>query len=512
MKIRHFIRVVALLTSLVLILSLCSCGKNGSTHPDLIKEWTSKENLFSFSSLPSENLHFSQSSADAVLSAVKKQQVNYEYAYLYQLEEVIRRLDFDASAEKHQYSALDADGKLNAAHLAELVTENNEIYLENNSFGHEKPEENYILEICDFIIFYVEQIYDKHPDIDWQRVYCNLGNLKILYNTGMLSYAQVSKDLVLSISKVNTGIVLNIKGEDAFSRVLIHEIMHIIQIGCQCEEIENCSRRAGMSVYWDDFSLNTGDWTWLVEGSAERMMCNLTGKDAVSYQYKMDYICSFTLSVLLRDDVQADTMETLCFYSDVDLLFDTFGCETPAQREEIIKLMITTNILQMQPTEFFEIYKEATGIDLNENEDALNNFRYSLKPSICITLAKEFYENLTLFLLENSMTANDLFFILNLFESHLNQHLRYDDESKSEINASFISGYNVMRKALFEALTIDNPQLDFEEFYQDYQIFTEDGKINADLSILPDDKRNFLLERAQWLYELNGLGISVKAQ
>lgn len=508
MKKTYIKKAVALLTLPALILSLFSCGKNNSTHPDLIKEWTPKENLFSFASLSSEKLHFSKNSADAVLAAIEEQQADYEYACLYQLDEVISRLDFDASVEKHQYSALDADGKLNYAHLAELVTENNKMYLENKSFGYEKVEENYISEICDFIIFYIEQIYDEYPDIDWQRVYCNLGNLKILYNTGMLSYAQVSKDLVLSISKVNTGIVLNIKGEDAFSRVLIHEIMHIIQIGCQCEEIENCSRRAGISVYWNDFSLNTSDWTWLVEGSAERMMCKLTGKDAVSYQYKMDYICSFTLSVLLRDNVRADTMETLCFYSDADLLFDAFGCETPAQREEIIKLMITTNILQMQPTEFFEVYKKATGIDLNENEDALNNFSYSLKPSICITLAKEFYENLTLFLSENSMTANDLFFMLNLFESHLNQHLKYNDESKAEIN----DAYNVMRKALFEALASDNPQLDFEEFYQDYRIFTEDGKINAELSILPDDKRNFLLERVQWLYELNGLGIPVKAQ
>lgn len=99
----------------------------------------------------------------------------------------------------------------------------------------------------------------------------------------MLSYAEVSKDMVLSISKNNTEIVLNMKDENGLRNVLVHETMHIIQLGCECEDIDHCERRAGISVYWDGFTLNTTDWTWFVEGSAERNMCNLTGEDATTY-------------------------------------------------------------------------------------------------------------------------------------------------------------------------------------------------------------------------------------
>lgn len=502
-------KIIALFLSLLIALCTCACGQSNSNHPQLTTEISQKENQFSFAALESQALVFSQNSANTVLSAVEEQQANYEHAYLYQLDEVVKRLDFDASVAQHQYSALDSNGTLNADYLTELVIKNNELYLADEPFGYKDVEKDYISELCDYIIFVIQKMHDRYPDIDWQRVYCNLGNLKILYDTGMLSYAQVSQDLVLSISKGNTEIILNIKGEDGFTRVLTHEIMHIIQIGCVCENIENCGRRAGISVYWDDFSLNTTDWTWLVEGSAERMMCNLTGKDAVTYQYKMDYLCSFTMSVLFRDDVKADTMETLCFYSDTDLLFDAFGCENQSEREEILKLMITTNILQMQPSQFYEAYYDVTGIKLDEDDETLDEFSYSLKPSICTTLAKEFYENLVTLLSENQVTVNDLFFVLNLFESHLNQHLRYTDESKAQINKPFINAYKAMRSALFEALEADNNQKNFEELYKNYSIMTEDGKLNAGLSFLPDDKINFLLERAQWLYDLGALEITV---
>lgn len=509
MKNKRVIKLVAIVMIFVCVLSICCYSKVNNKYPKLIKEWSKNDYSFSFDADSFEILSFSQESADAVLAVTETQQAEYEYSYLYQLDEVFARLYFDSAVKEHQYSALDAAGELNADYLTETVIKNNETYLKDEPFGYKNTEKTYISKLCDFIVFYINLLADKYPDIDWDRVYCNLGNLKILYNTGMVSYAQVSPDMVLSINKSSTKIALNTQGEDAFSRVLIHEIIHILQLGCQCEEIDNCSRRAGISVFWDDFPLNTTDWTWLAEGSAERIMCGITGKDAVAYQYEADYICSFTMSVILSDNVNADTMETLCFYNDADLLFDVFDCKDQSQQTEILNLMITTNILQMQPTEFYEVYKEATSIDLNEDDEALNNFRYSLKPSICITLAKEFYENIVIFLQEKDVTLNDLFFMLNLFESHLNQHLKYTDATKAEINEPFISSYKAMREALFSALERDNPQMNFSELYESYTILTETDKLNASLEMLSDDKINFLTERAQWLSESNGLGIKV---
>lgn len=494
----------------MIFLSACGSGSSAGKRPQLNTDFSKQDAAFSFSPIPSETLSLSEAGAAAVHTAVMQIQPEYAYEEMYQLEEVKKRLNFDARVENHPFSALNESGKLDAAHLAELVKENNNRFLATKPFGYKPVEEDYLAELCDFIVFVVDAMAEKYPDIDWPRVHCNLGNLKILYDTGMLSYAQVSQEMILSISKNNTSIVLNMKGEDGFSRVLTHEIMHIIQIGCVCENIENCGRRAGIAVYWDDFTLNTTDWTWMVEGSAERQMCSLTGGEAVSYQYKMDYLCSMTMSVLLRDSVKADTMETLCFYDDPQLLFDAFGCENEAQRDELLKMIITLQVLQMQPKSFHLAYKEQNGTDLTADPDAMDQFSYSLKPAVCMTLAKEFYENLIPFLQENALSCNDLFFLITLFEGHLNQHLNYHNPDKAEVNQPFITAYNTMRSALFAALEQNHPGLDMGELYAAYSILSdgEEG-LNAELAMLPAEKRDFLAERAQWQFELSGLGEKV---
>lgn len=507
---KRICQILALLLALVLCCGCDSGISSANRRPQLYTEFSPKENPYSFSAVPSETLSLSREGANAVLSAAAHLQTEYPYEDIYALETVKSRLDFDATVKTHQYSALNAAGKLEAGHLAALVKQNNAAFLVTKPFGYQAVEEDYIAELCDFIVKIVDTMAQKYPDIDWPRVYCNLGNLKILYDTGMLSYAQVSQDMILSISRNNTEIVLNMKGEDGFSRVLTHEIMHILQIGCACENIENCGRRAGIAVYWDDFTLNTTDWTWMVEGSAERHMCRLTGGEAISYQYKMDYLCSMTLSVLLREDVAADTMETLCFYSDPQLLFDAFGCKNESERDELLNMMITLQVLQMQPKSFHLAYAEKTGIDLKEDPEAMDQFSYSLKPAVCITLAKEFYENLVPFLQQNHLTVNDLFFLINLFEGHLNQHLNYTNESKADFNQPFFAAYRTMRSVLFAALEQDNPGTDLTALYEAYDITAAGNELlNAELGILSPDKREFLAERAQWLSELRGLGQKV---
>lgn len=496
---------------LTLLLMLWGCGKKSSSYPQLNTDFSGKVDTFSFSAQPSAKLRLSSKSAQTIKNTIAQLTTEYTYADMYALEEVKSRLgDLDTVVQNHRNSALDKTGVLTAHNLYQNVQANNKLFMAQKPFGYKFAEDDYVAKLCDFIVQVINQMRKKYPDVDWTRVYCNLGNLKILYNSGMLSYAQVSSDMVLAISKTNTEIILTMKGEDGFSRVLTHEIMHIIQMGCTCEPVAKYGRRAGIAMYWNDFSLNTTDWTWMVEGSAERNMCTLTGKEAVTYQYKMDYLCSLTMSVLLRDSVKADTMETLCFYDDPELLFDAFGCETKEQRDELLNMMVTLQILQMQPKNFHLLYTEKTGVDLLQDEEAMNQFSYSLKPAICTTLAKKFYESLIPFLQNGKLTYNDLFFLINLFESHLNQHLSYSNESKAEINQPFISSYQTMRNALFVALKADNPELNVSALYDSYNI-EADGKglLNAELTTLPAEKRSFLIERAQWLSGLNGLGVKV---
>ena len=497
---------------LLLAFLLAGCGKKPAKTPDLGAEVVKTQQNFTFLAQPSQDLTLSAEGAATVMETVNAQKADYLYTDLYDLEEVKHRLEISkVDVQSHRFCALNSAGQLDGAHLAALVEENNKAYLEPKPFGYENVDSDYILNLCNFVVDVVSRMAEKYPDVDWQRVYCNLGNLKILYDTGMLSYAQVKPDMVLAISKNNTQIVLTLKGEDGFVRVLTHETMHIIQMGCTCENIENCSRRAGIAYYWDDFTLNTTDWTWLAEGGAERNMCALTGGAALTYQYKMDYLCSFNMALLLQENVAANTMENLCFYDDPQLLFDAFGVQTPEQYEEVLKLVVSTNTLQMQPTAFFVRYEEEFGVDLWEDDEAMNAFLYSMKPAICVGLAKEFYENLTAFVAQNQISANDLFCLIALFEGHLNQHLQYQSESKAEYNKIFFDSYLPMRTALFDVLSAENPELDVAAMYAQYTISTEKNTINAELSMLPQSKREFLLERAQWQSDCGALAEKVPA-
>ena len=503
-------KIIALILVFTILAGLCACGKEKMEIPQLDTNFTGRHVTYTFADNPAEYISLSADGAAAVLEAVAAQQPDYADKDLYQLEEVKSRLDFDASVEQHAHNALDDAGNLTAQHLAELVKANNETFLAGKPYGFENVEdEEYVLALCTVIVDTVIAMEEIYPDIDWQRVYCNLGNLKILFDVGMLSYAQVNDDLVLAISKHNTGIVLTLKGEDAFRNVLVHETMHLIQIGCTCEQIENCTRRCGICIYWEDFKLNTTDWGWMFEGAAERNMCSLTGAEATTYQYKMDYLCSFTMATMLREDTQADTMETLHFYDDPELLFDAFGCENEQEREELLCAVIAMNTFQMQPERFMDAYAQKYGNDLRQDEDALNDFCYRTKIPVCTTLAREFFTNLAAYLQTEQVTTDDLFFLLNLFEGHMNQHLNFSVESKKEINAPFVESYTAMRKALFDALQADYPEMDFEAMYADYQILDDENKLNASWNSLPTAKRTFLAERAQWQNDLAALGVKI---
>ena len=505
-------RIIAPVLAICLLIGLCACGNTGNNHqlPEFSTDFSEPEtNPYGFYTEASEKLYLSPESRQTILE-ITGQPTDYPYADMYEMDEVKARLNFDATVESHQYSALDAAGKLTGESLARCVQTNNDAFMADKPFNYEAISRENILEISNFIVDIVSRMEKTHPDIDWQRIYCNLGNLKILCKTGMLSYAQVNDKMVLCLSGLSANIANVLEGEEGYSRILVHEIMHILQMGCTCEQIENCSRRAGICCYYEDFTLNFADWTWMVEGSAERNMCKLTGSGAVSYQYKMDYLCSMTMAVLLRPDVEADTIEDICFQSDPELLFAAFGCETESQRDELIRMMITLQILQMQPDAFYDAYRKKTGIDLSSDEEQLNQFSYSLKPAVCITLSKEFYENLSAYMQENQLSVNDVFCLLSLFEGHLNQHLDYNKQEKETYNQPFFDFYRQLRQTFLTCLQSDNPNLDIQSLYDGYSILS-DGKqmLNGDLSVLPEEKREFLLERAAWQADLLELGVTV---
>ena len=482
------------------------------TFPEYEIKFADGEDYFEFLSSSDVNVSLSSNDVDLIGEVIEVVEPDFFLEKMFELEEVKTKTAIDFGVEKHDKSIADSNGNIDISAFAAAVAVNNESYLENKVFGLENLEENEIFKICEVIVATVEKAKEKYPELDWNKVYCTLADLKILMKTGLLSFAQVDKERVLSVNPFTASISEMRDGKNSYFNVLVHETVHMIQIGCPCEEKQHemISRRCGLSCFWDDFSANTADWPWLIEGSAEYFMSKLTGISPRTYKFKVGYINSYTMSAILNDNVNVDDMAKLCFSNDINDLYNVFSCETQEEKDNFLRLLITTQMLQDDSDAFAGRYKDAFGIDISQSDDADAEFRYSVKPTICISFAKEFYENLTALLNNKEIPLNDVFFLINIFESHINTHLKYTSSDNYKYNKIFVSKYLTVRDAFFDRLGKTNGISDCEEKYLSYEMFDETTlKINASISFLSEEKRDFFSERVNFLRENASLGVKV---
>ena len=131
----------------------------------------------------------------------------------------------------------------------------------------------------------------------------------------------------------------------------------------------------------------------------------------------------------------------------------------------------------------------------------LDQLRYALKPAICLTFAKSFYKNLAYAIADNkTVTANDLFYLIRVFEAAMDYHLTYTIAEKAEVNQPFLDVYKEIRRAFF-AMLAENGASVIEKSYLEYDMFSDGAstKANASFKWLESDKREFLLERTEFL-------------
>ena len=436
----------------------------------------------------SETLCFDKAKVQEFQELITQEQVEYGYDELFNYERAMQGMLVNHAVSAHSYSALDASGALTKEHLCEVVINNNEIYLENvvKSVVKELDEE-LIGQICEIIVDVVNDMLEQYPDIDKDRVYCNLGNLKIVEKVSALNYGAVEPEMVLHINR-STAALLEHKDNTSMYNVIVHETMHILQFGCACEQIEGCERRFGPSHAYSDWEQDYADWTWLGEGSAERMACLYMGTEPMTYFNHINYILTCDLVNVLRDDIPANYIETLYFYDDPDKLFYAFDAVTEEEKKEVYKLIYSLEIMQMAPQDITEAYEKIYGIEWTEDEsgDVFNK----IKRPILKTVTKKFFDNLSEVIMAKEISKNDLMFLLNLYESTMNQHLLFDNSKYDRYNAEFVDWYKAYREMLFAAFE----NLSMEE-YLNYSASAGDAVINATLSWLPEEKLELLTEK-----------------
>lgn len=427
----------------------------------------------------------------------------YKHRDLYGTDECYDRMFINNSVKKHKYSALDENDELTAEHLMDIILTNNKNYLQNPKSGKllvkDINNDDFMLSLCQLIVDVTEEIQNKYPDIDFDRFYCNLANLKVFYKTGTLNNAAVSPDMFMELGEYTLQMVNLLSGDNAVRNTVIHEIMHIIQYACLCEQTEHCKRHVGFTYMWDDVELQGNDWAWLFEGSAESQACLMTGDEPITYQNYINYINTLNVASVCKSDIPAYYVQSLSFYNDPYKLFDLFQAETKEEITEVADYMEAIQIIQFLPDEFKAAYKNKYGLDLSDNSNRDDLF-YSLKPEIFITLAKTFYKNLADALTENDdVTMNDVFCLIRIFEASTDHHILFSNPGSAEVNRPFIDTYKEIREAFFTMLNNSGYEINENDFF-DYEFFTDNNNtINASLSWMGNDKKDFLTERTEFV-------------
>lgn len=482
-------RFLILILAAVTLVPFCSCSIKPSLSVDQLDAYEDTvEHKYSFSEdAGTETVQLNEAKTADFLSNLAAQNIAYGYDELFCYEKAMQGVCSDHSVATHAYSALDENGILTKEHLFETVRKNNAAYLADTALVGDIDDDTFLMRICEIIVDATNATLSAYPQIDKDRVYCNLGNLKIVEKVSALDFAAVEPDMVLHVNR-NTAAMTSILTSSNMYNVIVHETMHILQFGCSCERIEGCLRRCGMAHAYSGWEQDYADWLWLAEGSAERMADLYAGVEAMTYHTLVNYILTLDLATVTKDDVPANYLETLNFYGDPEKLFALFDADTEAEKREIYQMIYSLEIMQTEPEDVKKAYRKY--YDTEWTDEVRDDVNLKVKRPILQTVTKIFFANLTSAVRNHSVTKNDVMFLLYLFENTLCGHLKLNNAEYDAYNVGIREWYGTIREGLFACFE----NLTGEE-YSAYSAVAGENKLNAGMNWLAQDKKEFLIEK-----------------
>lgn len=429
--------------------------------------------------------------------------IYYDYENLYNIEAALNEYNKLVFNDKHSHS-IDIT---NPNELLNVILKNNEEYKKNEVMSLYKDLSNEeLLSLCKLIVKTVNDFLNDNPDISKERISCVLSDLKVFNTSFTMSIAYVTGDNIMALSPNMLNFVELLDTEKTDS--IIHEIVHLLQKGCNCdyEKNSNLSHNYGFSYNFKNLKINSLDYSWLYEASAEKNMSNYTGHNPLTYQYKIGYLESLSLVNLLNDNFKVNDTERLTFKKNLDCLFESFNVKTDKEKNEVLKLMYSIEVMQMEPKEFYEALEKITG-KTPDDESYLEDVCFRLKASVCGTLTKFFYRNLANSISNKNLTLQDVFYLISLFENDINSHIHYDLKERMEYNEVFMDNYISIQNTFFHYLakSLNIDQSSVEELFNNYtsKIKDSNGNVtdNYDLSFLSEEKREYLKSRETSLNE-----------
>lgn len=417
-------------------------------------------------------------------------EVKYQYSELFGADLALDRYnsmkEYDSRA-----SVYIVNGKIDESKLRTTILDNNKEYLSSysgNRYSEFSSSEfnkvfNVFLEALEYII---------KNGTDLGQLDEKLGDLKILKMSSNGSGVMTDENTILAL---NLDVIATYQSKnpniDYLRTVVLHETNHFGQISSENEKAkEGYDRNLGISYRWDDLKVNPLNYSWYNEGAAEKLMTAQYGKyiEPTVYANNVKGIDSITLSAILRDDVDELTLSQMSLQTDLNELFKIFNCKDTQDKIEVINMMYAFDITINQNAEFFTAYKDKYGKQIDNRYDYFS----SLNASVAQTLTKNFYMNLSSYLINNNATLEDIFSTISIFETEMSRLTKFGSSSSIEENTEFISMYRDVQADFFKIIA-DYLGLETEDIVIFYNAYYGDNLSDVSTtSMLEEDELEYV--------------------
>jgi len=493
------IGVVAIFSAVTISLTGCIGKKNNTTDYSNNRDYNYSYNNSTFDNplnkvdsytYSEDSLLVTDSAYNEFINYLDNIQTVYTYENLYEIDNALNNYEQvkNFKVEEHNKSI----NNITVDDLFSVIKLNNKKYLDKKkaefvSDFYEEFSDSELKKICGIIVETINYYIDKGKVTDQEEVKCILSDLKIFEKT-TLTNAYVTDDnaLMISPSMINT---LKIKSssanQDVFKDTISHEAIHMIQKGCNHN---TATYRIGNSFKFQNLGINPLFWNWFYEGSAEKLSNNYTGDSPLVYNYYINYINSLSYCAILNDNNLVNEMEETTLSNNLDSIFKYFGATNEETKREVIKMMFSLDIVEMDNEEFLN------KLNLDKDSDEYIKIKRNIKTSICESMTKYFYRSLAEKVKNSNVKLNDVYYLITVFEVDLDSHLNYTSTDKYNDNKNFMKKYIEIQNNFFHYISSDMrySQEDLDTLFNEYGTLNSSKQSNYSLNFLTSDKKEFI--------------------
>lgn len=328
---------------------------------------------------------------------------------------------------------------------------------------------------------------------------CILSDLKVYYGTGVTNASFTDENCLLVNPNMIKMMEIIHENENSFRNVVAHESNHILQSDCPHRENEAYAQ-TGVSRKDENLAINPFFWLWSIEANAEKQVVNDTGDAPTTYKYLVGYVETMDYVALSNPNSYGYTdIEDSSINRDRNHFYNVLGNGTAITSEEITQLMFAMEVAQSKTDDLKTVVEAQTGQTMTDSE--YTTLKKELRAQYCEMLTKIFYNNLSLAIRSNSVTLEDIFTLIKIYEADINYHIEYSKDTTG-VNGEFLETYYRIQTEFFTQIALSN-NIEYQDLinnFNSHSVLYRDSNnntyCNATLTWLTEEEKNYVYQRA----------------